>query len=230
VSVLPSKRALLIIPLLLLLGACAPAAQTTTQAPGSQANQPARLKTLTVGISNDVDALSIMGSSTTSGGWQSLNELHSQGLVTADRDVQRPIPRIATQVPSFDNGNIELLPDGRMKTVFPLRRDVTWQDGAPFTSADMVFAYQLNSDPGTPFLNRDAIQEMQSVEAPDDYTFVIYWRGPYYQADSIGLRGLWPHPRHLLEEPFRTLDRPAFINLPYWTSEYIHLGPGRLTS
>lgn len=171
-----------------------------------------------------------MGSSTTSGGWQSLNELHSQGLVTADRDVQRPIPRLATQVPSFDNGGIELLADGRMKTVYQLRRDVTWQDGTPFTAADMVFAYQLNSDRDMPFLNRDAIQEMQSVEAADDYTFAIYWRGPYYQGDAVGLRALWPHPRHLLEDSYRTIDRTAFVNLPYWTADYLHLGPFRLTS
>jgi hypothetical protein len=73
----------------LLLGACAPAPQSSAPStePGRSAQQ-GRVKTITVGISNDVDALSIMGSSTTSGGWQSLNELHSQGLVTADRDVQ----------------------------------------------------------------------------------------------------------------------------------------------
>ena len=217
--------------LLFLLAACGPAPQSST--PGGDAGRTAqqgRLKTLTVGISNDVDALSIMGSSTTSGGWQSLNELHSQGLVTADRDVQRPVARLSTQVPSFENGGIELSPEGRMKTVYPLRRDVTWQDGAPFTAADMVFAHELNADREMPFLNRDAIQEMQSVEAPDDFTFVIYWRGPYYQGDAVGLRALWPHPRHLLEEPYRTAGRQAFVNLPYWTTDYLHLGPFRLTS
>ena len=56
----------------------------------------------------------------------------------------------------------------------------------------MTFAFEVDSDRNLPFLNRDAIGQMESVEAPDDYTFVIYWRGPYYQADSIGLRALWP--------------------------------------
>ncbi len=218
--------------LVLAMLACAPAATQRTPDSG-QAVPPERRggpRTLTIGVNGAVDALSIMGSSTTSGGWQSVNELHSQGLVTSDRDVQRPVPRLATQVPTFDNGGIELLPDGRMKTTYPLRRDVTWQDGRPFTAGDMLFAYELNSDRTMPFLNRDAIQEMQSVEAPDDYTLVIYWRAPYYQADAVGLRALWPHPRHILEEPYRTRDRQAFINLPYWTSEYVHLGPFRLTA
>jgi peptide/nickel transport system substrate-binding protein len=227
------QQGVVVLALVILMAAgCGP-----TEAPGaggprqgdSSGQRTGGQRTLTIGINGSVDALSIMGSSTTSGGWQSVNELHSQGLVTADRDVQRPVPRLATQVPSFDNGGIELLADGRMKTTYPLRRDVTWHDGAPFTAQDMVFGYELNADRTMPFLNRDAIQEMAAVEAPDDHTVVITWRAPYFQGDSVGLRALWPHPRHILEEPYRTRDRQAFINLPYWTSDYIHLGPFRLS-
>jgi len=203
-------------------GAPSPLPETAAQ------TRPKSQTTITIGIANSVDALSVMGSSTTSGGWQSLNEIHSQGLVTADREVARPIPRLASELPSFDRGTLEMLPDGRMKSAYPLRKDVTWQDGEPFTAQDMVFAYQIDSDPNLPFLNRDAIQEMDSVEASDDSTFVIYWRGPYYQADSMGLRALWPQPKHLLETPYHTLDRPAFVNLSYWTADYIHVGPFRL--
>lgn len=225
------RAASILVILVLGLSGCGPALAPGAggaRQPAAADQRPAVQRTLTIGINGSVDALSIMGSSTTSGGWQSVNELHSQGLVTADRDVHRPVPRLATQVPSFDNGGIEVLPDGRMRTTYPLRRDVTWQDGAPFTARDMVFAFELNADRSMPFLNRDAIQEMQSVEAPDDSTVVIFWRGPYYQANAVGLRALWPHPRHLLEEAYRTRDRQAFINLPYWTTEYVHLGPFRL--
>jgi peptide/nickel transport system substrate-binding protein len=193
------------------------------------ANRPAGQRTLNVAVTNSIDAMSIIGSSTTSGGWQSLNELHSDGLVTADRNTQTPVARLAAQVPSLDNGLLEILPDGREKSTYPLRHDVTWQDGTPFTARDMLFSFQLDTDPKVPFLNRDALQEADSAEAPDDYTFVVYWKAPYYQADSIGLRALWPHPRHLLEQSYQTLDTPAFINLPYWTSQYVHLGAFRLT-
>src|SRR5438034_9009851 len=84
---------------LLVAPACAPPEPAPSGQPGAASSRPAGQKTLTIGVNGAVDALSIMGSSTTSGGWQSLNELHSQGLVTADRDVQRPVPRIATRVP-----------------------------------------------------------------------------------------------------------------------------------
>src|SRR5438093_3604850 len=214
--------------LLALLSACAP----TTGPQSSDRAAPAprqATKSVTVGVSTDVPAMSIMGTSGIGGGWPALNELHSQGMVTADRDVRRPVPRLATEVPSFDNGSMELLADGRMRTVYRLRSDVTWHDGAPFTASDMAFSFEINSDRNLPFLSREAIQQMESVEAPDDYTVSILWKAPYYQADSLGLRALWPHPRHILEDPYRTLDRQAFMNLPYWTNEYVHLGPFRLT-
>src|SRR5712692_3266830 len=120
---------------MLALTACAPGGAASPSP--NPSSQPGRSKTLTIGISNAVDAFSIMGSSTTAGGWQSLNELHSDGLVTADRQVQRPVPRLAAQLPSFDSGTISLLPDGRMKSVYTLRHDVTWHDGSPFPAQDM---------------------------------------------------------------------------------------------
>jgi peptide/nickel transport system substrate-binding protein len=36
-------------------------------------------------------------------------------------------------------------------------------------------------------------------------------------------------PRHILEQPFRDLDAGAFTSLPFWTTQYVGLGPYRLT-
>src|SRR6266567_4083535 len=108
----------------LILSSCAPAS-----APGPDGSAPTPRqapKVVTVGISTDVAAMSIMGTSGIGGGWAALNEVHSEGMVTADRDVRRPVPRLAVQVPSFDNGSMELLSDGRMRTVYRLRQDATW--------------------------------------------------------------------------------------------------------
>jgi peptide/nickel transport system substrate-binding protein len=57
-----------------------------------------------------------------------------------------------------------------------------------------------------------------------------YYSTPYYLANIMGLRALWPLPRHRLENEYETNDAVAFTNLPYWTDEYIHLGPFRLVS
>jgi peptide/nickel transport system substrate-binding protein len=215
----------------LLLAACAPAPApsiSSSSSTGRPSGEPGRVKTIVLAVSNAVLVLPVAGSNTTSGGWQSVNELYAQGLVTSDRDVRRPVPRLASSVPSLENGSIEILADGRMKTTFPLRRDVTWHDGTPFSARDLLFTFELAKDPDVPQLNVEATSLMTTVEAPDDYTLVIWWKAPYYQADSIGLRAFWPLPRHLLEQPYRSLDPLGFTNLPYWTTEFVHLGPFRL--
>jgi peptide/nickel transport system substrate-binding protein len=207
--------------------ACAPASGPTP-AGGATAASNGRTKTIVLAVSNAVLVLPIAGSNTTAGGWQSVNELYAQGLVTSDHDVRRPVPRLAASVPSLENGSIEVLPDGRMKTTYPLRRDVTWHDGTPFTARDLLFTFELVKDPNVPQLSLEASTQMSAVEAPDDYTFIIYWRAPYNMADSVGLRAFWPLPRHLLEQPYRTLDPLGFVNHPFWTTEYVHTGPFRL--
>src|SRR5581483_9840744 len=194
----------------------------------STAAAPPALKTIVVGIRNDIQGFSLMAGDTTAGGWQSAQEIAAQGLITSDRDSRNPVPRIAAKVPSFDDHSIEILPDGRMKTVYPLRKDVTWHDGVPFTAADLLFSFELAMDSSVPKPALTAISQMDSVEAPDDYTFVVYWKRPYYLGDALGLRAFWPVPKHILEEPYRSLDRLAFTNLPYWTSEFVHVGPFRV--
>ncbi|MPZ14879.1 MAG: hypothetical protein GEU73_10745 [Chloroflexi bacterium] len=203
---------------------------TGGQAPG---RQPGALKTITLGFTAGVQAMSIMGSGTTSGGWQSLNEIHSNGLVTSDVNSRRPIPRLAARLPSLDDGTIALLPDGRMRVTYPLRTDVTWQDGERFTAQDLDFSYRLNNDAGLPSLQRDVIGQVESAEAPDDATFVLNFKGPHYVGGTLGLRPFWPQPQHILGPAFEryldSKDPGDVVDHPYWTREYVHLGPFRLT-
>jgi peptide/nickel transport system substrate-binding protein len=219
----------------LTLAACA---GPTTRGPGGGAgDQPSTrtggTKTITLGFTAGVQSMSIMGATTTAGGWQSLNETHSNGLVTSDVNTRRPVPRLASRLPSLDDESIALLPDGRMRVTYPLRTDVTWQDGARFTAQDLVFSYKVNSDPGLPSSQRDVINQVDSVEAPDDATFVLFFKVPYYIAGTMGVRPFWPHPQHLLGAAYdryqESRNADDFINHAYWTHEYVHLGPFRLT-
>jgi peptide/nickel transport system substrate-binding protein len=68
---------------------------------------------------------------------------------------------------------------------------------------------------------------MAEVLAPDARTVVIRWSEPFVDAGALGLtfQGL---PRHLLEEPFRTLDAVTFTNHSFWTQGYVGLGPYKL--
>ncbi|HZT07298.1 MAG TPA: ABC transporter substrate-binding protein [Chloroflexota bacterium] len=197
-------------------------------------SRPARTKTLVYAVTDNISGFGIVVGSTSTGGWSAANELHSAALITSDVTTRKPIGRIATRVPNVEDGSISVLPDGRMRVVYTLRPDVLWHDGVPVTAQDMVFTANVESDRGLPYPQRDALLLFDSAEAPDDTTFVLNFRQPYYLGGSLGLRFFFPLPRHLLEEPFQryqeTGNAEEFINLPYWTSQFVGDGPFRLTS
>src|SRR5689334_12777988 len=55
-------------------------------------------------------------------------------------------PVLAAEVPSVQNGGVSK--DGRSVT-WKLKKGVTWHDGKPFTSADVVFNWEFVKDPKT---------------------------------------------------------------------------------
>ncbi|MPZ12832.1 MAG: hypothetical protein GEU73_00120 [Chloroflexi bacterium] len=225
----------LVLPLVLVTSvvACAPSGPIDQEgAPPEQ--DSGRTKVVVFGVRGTAQAMGVMGSPTTSGGWHSATDIHSHGLITTEAASRTPIGRLAERVPTLDDGSIELLPDGRMRVEYTLRKGITWQDGAPFTAQDLVFSYQFNRDKGLPTNQRPVIDLMTSAEAPDDDTFVITYSSGYYLGGLLGTREFWPQPQHILGSAYdRYLaigDPDEVANLPYWTSEYIHLGPFRLTT
>ncbi len=228
----------MVLGLVLAMAACAsPTPASQSQARSGQptdASQPrGGTKTITVGVTAGVQAMSIMGSGTTSGGWMSMNEIHSNGLVTSDNTTRKPVGRLASKVPTPEDGSVSVLPDGRMRVAYSLRPGITWQDGTPFTSKDLEFSYRINTDRGLPSIQRDSIDQMESVETPDATTFIVYFKGPYYLGATLGIRPFWPLPEHILGAPYERFlasnNADEVINQPYWTSEYVHLGPFRMT-
>lgn len=86
--------------------------------------------------------------------------------------------------------------DGRTIT-FHLRDGVTWHDGEPLTSADVLFTYQLYVDPNTPTSYAEAYRQVTSATAPDPLTFVVSYEKPY--APALASWGVAILPKHLLE-------------------------------
>jgi len=232
-------RTLLLCTVIATLVACAPSGPTSGQAPGGGAappgeRQPGQRKVLTMALATIIDAFSLAASSTTSGGGLSYIEIHSQALFTADKTTGRSIPRLLAELPSLDNAGARLTDRGGMVATHKLRPDVKWADGTPFTSKDLLFTYKVTKDPSIPIIDTGPSKLMDAATAPDDYTFVVDWRQPYYMADSIGLRAFWPLPAHLLERDYTSYveeqkDSAGFLARPYWTSEYVHIGPFKLT-
>lgn len=79
-------------------------------------------------------------------------------------------PVLAERVPTQANGDIS--EDGATIT-WRLRPDVTWADGAPFTSKDVLFTYEAAASADSGSVRTSAFENIKSIEAPDDHTVVI---------------------------------------------------------
>ena len=75
----------------------------------------------------------------------------------------------------------EVSPDGR-KITFHLRKGVTWHDGKPFTSEDVMFTYRKMIDPNTPTAYAEDFKQVTHASNPDPYTFVVEYEKPFAPA------------------------------------------------
>lgn len=218
--------------LTLLAAACTPRDAPPGRDSAGRPAESARSKTVTIGIGTPVTAFSIAADSTPAGGWLTLTELHSDGLVSAELDSLKPVGRLAERAPTLEDGTVSILEDGRMRVEFRLRKGVTWHDGAPFTADDLVFSYRFGGPGGLPTALNFAVERMHSVQAPDPWTFVVYYSAPYYLGAALGPHAFWPLPRHILEPALERFHASGnleeLLNLRYWNAEYVHLGPFRL--
>ena len=87
--------------------------------------------------------------------------------------------------------------DDNLTITFHLRKGVKWHDGAPFTSADVLFTYQMYIDPQVPTSYAEDFKQVARAEAPDPHIFRVTYREPY--APALESWSTPIHPRHLLE-------------------------------
>jgi peptide/nickel transport system substrate-binding protein len=156
-----------------------------------------------------------------------LEELVNSGLATIDNR-GAGTPRLAEAIPSIENGLWIVRPDGQMETTWRIRDNAFWHNGTPVTSADLLFTLEVARDSELPNFNDPAFSAIDSVTAPDARTVTVSWKRPYIDADQMfSPRFGVPLPRELLERPYRE-DKPSFIQLAYWSREFIGTGPYRL--
>jgi peptide/nickel transport system substrate-binding protein len=118
------------------------------------------------------------------------------GLLTLD-DKGDYVPRLAAEVPTVENGGVSA--DGKVYT-FRLRRGVKWQDGAPFTSADVEFTWKLITDAKLPVPSRVVWADVTQVETPDAHTVRFHFAKPSlaFLGTVASDRG-YVVPKHLLD-------------------------------
>jgi peptide/nickel transport system substrate-binding protein len=124
-------------------------------------------RTVTIALAHEPDRLY---NPTTLAGQLAANLVFDR-LVGLD-DQMNPYPVLAAAIPSPDNGLVKLSGDGadrRLVVTMPLRDDVTWSDGEPFTADDVVYTWQLMMNPQSGF-DTSVEDKLKSVDKVDDFT------------------------------------------------------------
>jgi peptide/nickel transport system substrate-binding protein len=218
----------LVVAAMILLTACAPAARPSGEsgAAAGGATPSGAPKLLTIALNREPATMQgfVSGGSSSSRGNTEADFVHSQLVVPDADDVLHP--RLATEVPSFETNSWRINSDGSMDVTWKLRPGVIWQDGASFTSADMLFTLTVYKDADLPHPYAQLARFMEWGSAPDPTTFVVHWSTVDARAPQ-GL-ALSPLPRHLLEDLYLAGDKDAFANSPRFTDDFVGLGPWRL--
>lgn len=99
---------------------------------------------------------------------------------------------------------------------FHLRKGVKWHDGHPFTSADVLYTYQVTVDPKTPTAYAGDFLKVKRAEAIDDYTFRATYDKPFAPALISWSSAVLP--RHLLAG--KDITQSALSRHPVGTGPY----------
>jgi peptide/nickel transport system substrate-binding protein len=215
-----------------LLVGCAPAAGRQSPAENSDSSaRPAAKKRVAVAIRGDPWTLNASINSAGSGGVAGVSEIEEMvhaGL--ADIAIRRVAvaPRLAEAVPTTDNGLWRVFPDGRMETTWKIRSNARWHDGTPFTTEDLLFTAQAGQDRDLIALSHRGYGFVDSIDAADAQTLTVKWKRPFIEADTMFSGGFGiPLPKHLLERIYLE-DKANFDQQPYWTRDFVGLGPYRV--
>ncbi len=148
-------------------------------------------------------------------------------LVLLD-DREAPHPYLAEALPQLNTDSWRVFPDGRMETTYRLRPNLTWHDGTPLTTEDYVFALRVYSSPSLGLANLPPFGSMDEVVPTDARTMTIRWKRTYPDAGQLAHYSFPALPRHVLEQPFDDGAADVFANHPFWTREYVGLGPFKM--
>ncbi len=200
------------------------------QGPSSQEQRAAGPKRITAAIMGNTRTFSDRVERSSAGstpGSEALEEIVNAGLaIVNEHGLLSPL--LAESVPTIENGQWRVFPDGRMETTWKLKPNVQWHDGTPFTADDLIFTMDVMRDAELRVFRDVAGDALGSVEAADAHSVTVIWSRPFIDADTLftRLRGQ-PLPKHLLERPFLE-DKAGLLDQGYWNREFVGLGPFKL--
>ncbi len=213
----------------LALAACAPPPPSTRGGPeqATRASSAAPKTMRFAALREPVKGLAPPGG-TQFGDMQSVAMMFHSGLTVYDGQGNLR-PQIAEKIPSLDDGDWVVFPNGEMELTWRLRPNVRWHDGTPLVAEDFVFGTKIVQDPEVPLFRGIGIRFLSEVQAPDERTLVARWKVPFFDANVSGPMDITAVPYRAVGELYERRDMQALMNSPYWTAEFIGLGPYRLT-
>ena len=131
-------------------------------------------------------------------------------------DREQLVPELALAEPTLANQGISA--DGRTIT-YHLRHGVVWQDGQPFTAADVVFSWQQVMNPNNIVQSRTDYDSVAAIEAPDPYTAVVHMRKPYAPFTSMFFTSYCLIPKHILAG-VSDINHAEYNRLPIGTGPF----------
>lgn len=214
--------------------ACAPAAPRSAEGSAQgQSQAPVSVSRTLVILARGEPASLAMRAFQTTGGTSNPFTVFNAALDEVNEE-GTPRPVLADALPQLNTDTWRLFADGRMETRYRLKPDLAWHDGTALAAEDFVFAWRVYATPALGTSASPPVGHMEEVSAPDSRTLVIRWRRPYPGAGVLRtlsqVENFQALPRHVLGQSLLQGDVDAFVNHPFWTREYVGLGPYQLTS
>ncbi len=221
--------------LIVFVVACNPAAPPGPASGGQPPPQTQQPRTIVAAVRVEPSTLAIRALGQQGGVATYLSKrMFNADLAILD-DQAMPRPYLAETLPQLNTGTWQVFPDGRMETTYQLKPGLVWHDGSPFSSEDFIFAWRVYSAPDLGASASLPFSLIEDVLAPDARTVQIRWKRPYPAAGALqgigtGATGLPALPRALLQPALESGSVDAMMNHPYWTREFVGLGPYKLAS
>ena len=130
------------------------------------------------------------------------------------------VPELAERIPTQANGDISR--DG-LRITYHLRRNVKWQDGAPFTADDVIYTWRQILNPRNLVVSRLGYDIIARIDKRDDATIDVHLKKPFSpfvatfftmsnHSDAI-------LPKHLLQN-YPDINRVPYNGLPVGTGPF----------
>lgn len=179
--------------------------------------------TLVMSIPNNPGTFNPVTGTDTTSTWV-INGPVYKPLTDWDNDSQKDVPALAE--------SWEASPDGLTWT-FKLRKGVKWSDGAPFTSDDVIFSYQLTFDPNIRASAASSFEETggsyPSIEKLDDHTVRFQLKEPN-AIFVAAVNSVYIIPKHKLEPVYKSGNFNQALAVNTNPEEMVTIGPYRIKS